>query len=128
MDEESFKEALVDCEKGRQLGCATFCCRLIVRYSEGDDIPSTEAGQLKSCVDKDLTDGLCVHIDRDTHRCTIWDKRPKICREYSCNDDHNLQIVLRHGFTGVVDMVLNEEQVPKDKWKRIPLVDVANSM
>lgn len=29
-------------------------------------------------------DGYCVHFDRTTYQCKIWDKRPAICRSFNC--------------------------------------------
>lgn len=35
-------------------------------------------------------DGFCVHSDSCTRLCTIHDKRPHICRKYSCRDDKRI--------------------------------------
>jgi len=97
-------ENLVDCEVGRQLGCATFCCRLIVRLSESERHSGRYGPAQKNCLDKSLDDGLCVHLDRDTHRCGIWETRPSICREYTCNGDPMLEAAIRHGVKNIVQL------------------------
>lgn len=95
---------LLDCEAGRAMGCRSFCCRLIVRLKKGEALPGHEPGK-KFCVDKSPSDGLCVYFDRESGRCEIWDERPTICREYDCNYDPLLQVVLRDGFHSLLQLV-----------------------
>ncbi len=33
-----------------------------------------------------LEDGWCIALDRNTMRCTIYEKRPLICREFQAGD------------------------------------------
>ncbi|MHB9032846.1 MAG: YkgJ family cysteine cluster protein, partial [Anaerolineae bacterium] len=35
-------------------------------------------------------EGFCVHSDPCTRLCTIHEKRPHICRKYSCRDDKRI--------------------------------------
>lgn len=86
--------ACVDCDAGREMGCQTFCCRLLVRLKPHEMVPNEEGLAPKGFVDK-TEDGYCVHMDRETNRCGIWQTRPEICREYDCNGDEVLQVVLR---------------------------------
>lgn len=88
-------ESDVNCEAGRELGCKTFCCRLLVRLAPEEREPSRDGVPSKGFVDKDLQDGLCIHLDRENHRCAIWATRPKVCREYHCNDDEMLVAAVR---------------------------------
>jgi hypothetical protein len=96
-------DSLIDCEVGRRLGCRTFCCRLLVRLDEDEREPAANGAIAKGFVDKG-PDGLCVHLDRSTHRCGIWEKRPRICREYDCNHDYLLQAAIRLGVTNIVQL------------------------
>lgn len=96
-------DSLIDCEAGRRLGCRTFCCRLLVRLEEGEREPGVDGAVAKGFVDK-APDGLCIHFDRDTHRCSIWEKRPRVCREYDCNHDYLLQAAIRLGVTNIVQL------------------------
>ena len=114
------EEASVDCEHGRRLGCATFCCRLIVRLRPGEPHP-THPSELRSCIDKDPETGLCVHLDPDTHRCGIWERRPQICRAYDCNQDPSLQVVLRDGFRSLTQIAWGEPP-PRSQLRRVPLL------
>lgn len=29
-------------------------------------------------------DGKCPHLDDESNRCTIYDRRPHLCREFNC--------------------------------------------
>lgn len=98
------RTAVLDCDEGRRRGCDTFCCRLIVRLQKGERDPLQIHNEKKHCVDKD-PDGLCTYLDRETNGCSVWDKRPSICRIYDCNQDPLLQIVLRDGFHSLMQLV-----------------------
>lgn len=111
------ERTVVDCEAGRRLGCQTFCCRLLVRLQSHE----RDAGSPKSCVDK-APDGLCLHLDRVTFHCSMWERAPAICRAYDCNADPLLQIVLREGFTSLVQLVTSRRTVPREEWICIPRV------
>jgi len=118
-------DADIDCETGRALGCQTFCCRLLVRLDPDEREPSRDGLPPKGFVDKDLEDGLCIHLDRENHHCRIWAKRPRVCREYHCNDDEMLQAALKlRNFKNIVELAkaavhLN---VPRECYVRVPLV------
>lgn len=107
----SDKTVVLDCETGRRLGCATFCCRLIVRLAPDEVEPPPPGGVAKRCVDKDPDTGLCVHLDPGTQRCRIWDRRPRVCREYDCNADPMLAVVLREGFLSLTHLVRRADGV-----------------
>lgn len=111
----------VDCCKGREIGCQTFCCRLLVRLDPEERKESTNGLPAPGFVDK-AEDGYCIHFDRDTKLCENWHNRPRVCREYSCNTDDLLQVALRHSFTSIVDLVKKAQSmfVPREKYIRIP--------
>jgi hypothetical protein len=114
-------DALIDCEAGRRLGCNTYCCRLIVRYAEDERPPSVDGSTPKGCVDK-APDGLCVHLDRASQRCGMWQARPRVCREYDCNTDYLLQVAVRVGVKNIVQLSRDALglQIPREQWVRIP--------
>ena len=106
--------APVDCTAGRRLGCGTFCCRLIVRLAPEEQVSGrTPAGTLA----KDPRDGACVHLDRATAACTIYDHRPDVCRHYDCNRDPLLQVVVRDSYSDLVAFEL--EGAPPDTAERV---------
>lgn len=64
--------------------CAACCCQLEVMLI-------TDTGVPERFIDNDdwggevmlrLDDGWCAALDRDTMMCTIYDRRPLICREF----------------------------------------------
>ncbi|NIR60298.1 MAG: hypothetical protein GWO02_12685 [Gammaproteobacteria bacterium] len=114
--------APVDCEAGRRLGCRTFCCRLLVRLDPDEREPSAETGTtVKGFVDK-TADGICLHFDPETSLCRIWERRPRVCREYDCNGDFLLQVVLREGFTSIAALAKAAARayIPRETFIRVP--------
>ncbi|TFY86957.1 YkgJ family cysteine cluster protein [Pseudomonas kairouanensis] len=64
--------------------CAACCCQLEVMLI-------TDTGVPERYIDTDdwggevmlrLDDGWCAALDRDTMMCTIYERRPLICREF----------------------------------------------
>jgi Fe-S-cluster containining protein len=51
---------------------------------EEDDVPVdlTEIDPWGGTVMARLADGWCAALDRDTMLCTIYDRRPTICRDF----------------------------------------------
>ena len=49
-----------------------------------DDVPQalTRVDAFGVTVMRRLDDGWCAALDRDTMRCTIYARRPVLCREY----------------------------------------------
>lgn len=117
------KTVFVDCDAGRKLGCHTFCCRLLVKLKPHEMQESKDGLPAKGYVDKD-SQGLCVHMDSETWRCKIWEKRPETCREYSCNHDFMLQVAVREGFTNVADLARKAAvaYIPKETFIKVPLI------
>ncbi|MDO9011688.1 MAG: YkgJ family cysteine cluster protein [Gallionella sp.] len=68
--------------------CKACCCRLEVMLMGDDDIPlaMTERDRWGGWVMARLDDGWCSALDRRTLLCTIYARRPMICREYQAGD------------------------------------------
>ena len=111
----------VDCNKGRELGCQTFCCRLLVRLAPEERQQSKDGVPAPGFVDKDA-DGYCAYFDRVSSLCRNWHNRPAVCRAYSCNADDLLQVALRQKFTGIVDLVKKAQKmfIPRETYKFVP--------
>ena len=65
--------------------CDAVCCRLTVVLLPGDDIPVhlttvSDAGLDVMARDEE---GWCVALDPATHRCSIYETRPHICRKFA---------------------------------------------
>ena len=68
--------------------CQACCCRLEVMLM-GDDQPPqylTNEDAWGGWVMRRLDDGWCAALDRNTMRCTIYERRPSICRDYQLGD------------------------------------------
>ncbi len=112
----------VDCEAGRRLGCHTFCCRLLVRLDPDEREPGDGVTPPKGFVDKDPDTGLCIHFDAQTNLCRIWERRPRVCREYSCNPDPLLQVVLQQGFQSLAALLraCATADIRRESYRHIP--------
>jgi hypothetical protein len=115
------RNANVDCEAGRRLGCQTYCCRLLVRLDPDEREPTARGQVPKGFVDKDI-DGYCVNFDRATQLCRIWAQRPRVCREYDCNSDSLLQVAMRHEFGNIVQLVKAAScaYIPQETYVHVP--------
>jgi Fe-S-cluster containining protein len=78
---------VVDCE-ARMPVCKAVCCRLKFPLSA----PEIEEGSVRwdlghPYLIRHESDGYCTHLDRGTHACGVYDRRPSVCRTYSCAGD-----------------------------------------
>ena len=64
--------------------CEACCCRLEVMLMGDDDVPVelTVEDRWGGWVMRRLADGWCAALDRDSMKCTIYDYRPGVCRDY----------------------------------------------
>lgn len=65
--------------------CEACCCKLPVVLLPGDDVPDhlIEYHQWSPAMMHRLQDGWCAALNRDTLLCTIYQRRPAICREFA---------------------------------------------
>lgn len=64
-------------------GCGR-CCRLFVELREGDDPPAELTVEYQGIRAMDQhSDGTCVALDPLTRRCTIYERRPQTCRDFT---------------------------------------------
>nr|WP_228276540.1 YkgJ family cysteine cluster protein [Dechloromonas sp. H13] len=83
-DPAAGNDAAVSCDT-----CAACCCRLEVMLTGDDDVPArfTAEDRWGGWVLRRLADGWCAALDRNTMRCTIYARRPFICRDYRMGGD-----------------------------------------
>lgn len=64
--------------------CQACCCRLEVMVITDTGVPEQHLAVDKWGAETmlRLDDGWCSALDRDTYMCTIYEKRPLICREF----------------------------------------------
>ena len=82
--------------------CKACCCRLEVLLMGDDDVPRrfTVEDEWGGEVMRRLDDGWCAALDRETLLCTIYERRPNVCREYAVGDSdclvERLRLVVIH--------------------------------
>jgi len=90
-DKYTFKRTTeVDCEDRIHL-CQAACCRLPFALSKQDleeRVVCWDFG-VPYMIDQG-EDGYCVHHDRCTGACAIYEKRPLPCRGYDCRNDQRV--------------------------------------
>jgi Fe-S-cluster containining protein len=85
-------EAHVDCESRLHI-CKAVCCKLPFAFSKQDveeGIIRWEIGRPYLIAHSD--DGHCVHLDRDTYKCTVREHRTVPCRGFDCRDNEKWKI------------------------------------
>ena len=72
--------------------CKACCCRLEVLLMGDDDVPQALSVEDRwgGWVMRRLADGWCAAVDRATMRCTIYARRPGVCRDYQVGDNECL--------------------------------------
>lgn len=68
--------------------CQACCCRLKVMLITETGVPEQFIERDKMGVESmaQLADGWCAALDRKTMKCTIYEVRPWVCREYEVGD------------------------------------------
>lgn len=64
--------------------CKACCCRLEVMIMGDDEVPLelTERDAWGGLVMRRLADGWCAALDRATMLCTVYERRPTVCRDF----------------------------------------------
>ncbi|MFT6917082.1 MAG: Fe-S-cluster containining protein [Motiliproteus sp.] len=72
--------------------CEACCCRLPVMLITDTGVPERyiETDQWGSSMMAQLDDGWCAALDRNNMRCSIYEQRPLICREFAMGEDECL--------------------------------------
>lgn len=84
---EGAQTAVVNCEERLHI-CRAVCCRLRFALTAEE----IETGRMKwelgnPYYNRHHSHGYCHQIDPDRKCCTIYDRRPSVCRKYSCVGD-----------------------------------------
>lgn len=79
-----------DCDNRLEI-CRAACCRLPFALTESE----VRDGSLQWSIDHPFVrsagkDGYCVYLDRDTMKCTIYEQRPAVCRNFLCRKDKRI--------------------------------------
>lgn len=82
--------AEIDCENRVHL-CRAACCKLPLALSREDVQEGVVQWELsRPYMIAHAADGYCVHMDRDTCACTVYEQRPIPCRGYDCREDERI--------------------------------------
>jgi hypothetical protein len=83
------EEARIDCEKRQHL-CRAACCTLTYALSLQDISEGIRWSLGKPFMNARGADGYCVHLQRDSLKCSIYEHRPIVCRQYDCRNDRRI--------------------------------------
>jgi Fe-S-cluster containining protein len=124
-DKYTFKhEANVDCQSKLDT-CKAICCKFPFALSKQDvneGVIRWEFGRPYLIAHGD--DGYCVHLDRETYRCTVHEKRPVPCRGFDCHDNEKWHVWLDYD-KKIINHVLVEETNEKvGKFYKFPPEEV----
>jgi Fe-S-cluster containining protein len=102
------QEAHVDCES-RLPVCKAVCCKFPFALSKQDveeGIIRWEFGRPYLIAHGD--DGYCVHLDRETYKCTVREHRTVPCRVFDCKDNEKWTV-----WQDYESMIINPELAEK---------------
>lgn len=81
---------VIDCEARLPL-CHAACCRLRFALTEQDLREGVVQWELpKPYLNRQRSDGYCVHCDVATGACGVYTQRPAVCRQYDCRNDRRI--------------------------------------
>jgi Fe-S-cluster containining protein len=81
---------VIDCEARYHL-CHGVCCKLWFSLSAQDlDERHVRWNYAQPYAIAQDADGRCVHQDRASFHCTVYEHRPYICRTYDCSTDKRI--------------------------------------
>jgi Fe-S-cluster containining protein len=83
------EEPTIDCDQRLQI-CRAACCRLAYPLSVQDINEGVRWSLGKPFMNARGSDGYCVHLQRDTLKCSIYENRPSVCRQYDCHEDRRV--------------------------------------
>ena len=87
-------EARVDC-LSRLPVCKAVCCKFpfaLFKQDVEEGIIHWEFGRPYMIAQVD--DGYCIHLDRETYKCTVYEHRTVPCRGFGCQDNEKWQVWL----------------------------------
>lgn len=90
VDKYTVDEAEIDCGSLVHL-CHARCCSFSVTLTAQDLEEGGIAWNLKEpYMLRREPHGYCTHIDHETGGCSIYDRRPAVCREFECSQDRRV--------------------------------------
>ncbi len=78
-----------DCESRLHL-CRAACCSMAYPLTMQDIKEGIRWSLGRPFLNARGQDGYCVHWEHSNCRCSIYEQRPAVCREYSCRQDSRI--------------------------------------
>lgn len=115
VDDAAATPVAVDCDRRMPI-CHAVCCRLSFALT----VEEIESGTVRWDLGQPYyirheADGRCTHIDRASGGCSIYERRPQVCRTYSCAGDTRI-------WKDFDRMVLNQEWLDDNLSDQAPRV------
>ncbi len=85
---------MVNCDKGERNGCEAKCCYKWFGLSPQDIKEGIQFNEKFPFTIKQREDNSCIYLDRKELKCSIWKKRPEICKTYTCKNDSRIGIFI----------------------------------
>jgi Fe-S-cluster containining protein len=87
-------QANIDCESRLHI-CKAICCKFPFALSRQD----VEEGIVRWNFGRPYLiargdDGYCIHLDRETYKCKVYENRPVPCRGFNCKDNEKWKVWL----------------------------------
>lgn len=99
----------IDCEARYHL-CHAACCSLRFALTRQDLVEGIMRWELSEpYLNRQGFDRRCVHLDRGTLQCSIYDHRPGICRAYDCRQDKRIWQDFAQGIINPTLFVYDEQ-------------------
>jgi Fe-S-cluster containining protein len=83
------EEPKVNCWE-RHSVCKSVCCKLVFSLAWQDIQEGIRWNVGRPFICAKGADGYCVYLDRENHKCRIYDIRPAACRAFDCSDDSRI--------------------------------------
>lgn len=82
--------------------CEAVCCRLEVLLISDTGVPRDyiETDEWGGMTMRRLEDGWCSALDQDSKLCTIYERRPWICREFQMGGFECVSARVANGLSG----------------------------
>lgn len=90
-DEDNSEKPVIFDHEDRKHICKAVCCSFIFALTKKE----VEKGIIKWNPKRPYfiahdEDGYCLHLNRESLLCEIWNDRPERCRKYDCRKDPNV--------------------------------------
>ena len=107
-------QVVIDCENRYPL-CKAACCKLWFALSVQDlDEGIVRWNYSQPYSISQTSDGRCIHQDRSSLKCGIYENRPHVCRTYDCSKDKRIWLDFENR---VINPSLCSDDWPRNQQK-----------